>query len=144
MTIVLLAVAWLGVTASVATPVAVGQEKPAASDALDPRLKPLIGTWEGRVRFQSSKDEEGRVLVIREKDGQLEGRYGIVGKNPSRVALSVEAHEANPGVTFTTSNGHRVILQLAREDWLTGKYILGSVNRGAGSPERQIDFQRKK
>lgn len=34
---------------------AVSQEKPAASTISDPRVQPLIGTWEGRVNFAKSE-----------------------------------------------------------------------------------------
>jgi len=50
---------------------AVSQEKPAAITTIDPRVQPLIGTWEGRVKFAKSKSEESRILTITEKAGRL-------------------------------------------------------------------------
>jgi hypothetical protein len=65
----IVAVFALGLAASVATPAAVGQDKPSESGPLDPRLKPLVGTWEGRVELKMSREEQGRTLVIRERGG---------------------------------------------------------------------------
>jgi hypothetical protein len=141
---VTMAVLALGLTAWVAIPLAVGQDKPAEAGALDPKLKPLIGTWEGRVQFQSSRDEQSRILVIQERAGQLEGRYGIPGKGLERVVLSVEADTSRPKISFKTSAGHTVSLELVKEDWLSGTMVLTGGGRGGGSPNRPLELERKK
>jgi hypothetical protein len=81
---IVVATAVLGLTASATAP-AVGQDKPAESGALDPRLKQLVGTWDARVELKQSRDEQGRVLVIKERAGQLEGRFGLPGKGSRRL-----------------------------------------------------------
>jgi len=141
---VAVAVLVLGLTAWVAIPVAVSQDKPAESGALDPRLKPLIGTWEGRVQLQQSRDEQGRVLVIQERAGQLEGRYGLPGKGLERVVLSVELDGSRPKISFRNSAGNTVTMELVKEDWLSGTLVLTGGARGSSSPNRPIELERKK
>jgi hypothetical protein len=122
---------------------AVSQEKQAESNALDPRLKLLIGTWEGRVRWAASRAEEGRILVIEEKAGQLEAKYGLPGQKLGPVSLSVDASGSRLKVSFTTGAGNPVALALERDDFLTGTFTLSS-GRGTGSADRPMDLQRKK
>ena len=127
-----------------ATVPAVGQDKPADSGALDPRLKSLVGTWEGQVQLRTSREEPGRVLVIQERAGQLEGRYGVSGKGLERVALSVDVDGGRPKISFKTSAGNNVELELVKEDWLSGKMTLTGGQRGTGSPDRPFQMERKK
>ena len=82
--------------------------------------------------------------MIQEKAGQLEGRYGVSGKGLERVALSVEPGASRPRIQFTTGSGNTVSLELAREDWLSGKMTLTGGGRGGGSSERPMELQRKK
>jgi hypothetical protein len=130
--------------ASASMPAAVGQEKAAESSVLDPRLKPLIGTWEGRVRWANSRAEEGRILVIEEKAGQLQAQYGLPGQKLSPVNLSVETSGSRLKVGFTTGAGNPVALYLEKDDYLTGTFTVSGSGRGGGSPERPMDLQRKK
>jgi hypothetical protein len=123
---------------------AAAQEKPAESPALDPRLKALVGTWEGRVRWQSSRAEEGRVLVIAEKAGQLQAQYGVSGQKLFPVNLSVDTSGSRLKISFTTGAGNPVVLALEKDDYLTGTFTLSGSSRGGGSNERPIDLQRKK
>lgn len=83
------AVAAFGLAAWATVP-AIGQDKPVESGALDPRLRPLVGTWEGRVELKQSREEQGRVLVIQEKAGHLEGRFGPPDKGLERVGLATD------------------------------------------------------
>jgi hypothetical protein len=114
----IVAVFALGLAASVAAPAAVGQDKPSESGPLDPRLKPLVGTWEGRVELKMSREEQGRTLVIRERGGQLDARFGIPGKNLERVVLSTEVDGGRPKISFKNSSGNTYTLELVKEDWL--------------------------
>jgi hypothetical protein len=123
---------------------AVSQDKPAASTTIDPRVQPLIGTWEGRVKFAKSKSEESRVLTIMEKAGRLHAQYGVEGKKLEPVDLAVDAASSRLKVSFVTSAGNNVTLELAREGWLTGVFGLTGGARSGGSAERQIDFEKKK
>jgi hypothetical protein len=123
---------------------AVGQEKPAAGTAIDPRVQPLIGTWQGRVKFAKSRSEDSRVLTITERAGRLHAQYGVEGKKLEPVDLAVDPAGPRLTVRFVTSAGNNVILELAREDWLTGVFGLTGGGRGTGSAERQIDFEKKK
>jgi hypothetical protein len=123
---------------------AIGQDKPAESGALDPRLKSLVGTWEGRVELKMSRDEQGRVLVIQERAGQLEGRFGLPGKGLERVVLSSEVDGGRPKISFKNSAGNFYSLELVKDDWLTGKMTLTGGTRGSTSPDRPVQLERKK
>jgi hypothetical protein len=137
-------VAVFGLAAWAAVP-ALGQDKPAESNALEPRLKPLVGTWEGRVELKQSRDEQGRVLVIQEKAGQLEGRFGLPGKGLERIALSTDLDGGRPKVSFKLNNGNTYALELVKDDWLSGKMTLTGGQRGSGSsPDRPVQLERKK
>ena len=140
----IVAVFALGLAASVAAPAAVGQDKPSESGPLDPRLKPLVGTWEGRVELKMSREEQGRTLVIRERGGQLDARFGIPGKNLDRVVLSTEVDGGRPKISFKNSSGNTYTLELVKEDWLTGKMTLTGGTRGGSSPDRPVELERKK
>jgi hypothetical protein len=133
-----------GLAAWVAIPVAVAQDKPARGDALDPRLKPLVGTWEGRVQLKNSREEQGRVLVVRERAGQLEARFGVAGRGLERVVLSTELDGERPTISFKNRNGNLYTLELVREDWLSGKMTLSGGDRGPSSADRPIELERKK
>src|SRR5262245_52533232 len=98
-------------TGLVGSPPAVGQDNPAQSGALDPRLKSLVGTWEGRVELKTSMDEPSRVLVIQEKAGHLEGRFGIPGKGLERVVLSTEFDGSRPKISFKNKAGNTYDLE---------------------------------
>jgi hypothetical protein len=117
---------------------------PAQSDELDARLKPLVGTWEGRVRWQNSRAEEGRVLVIEEKAGQLQAQYGVTGQKLFPVNLSIDTSGSRLKVRFTTGAGNPVALMLEKDDYLTGTFTLSATGRSGGSSERPMDLQRKK
>lgn len=65
--------------------------------------------------------EQGRVLVVRERAGQLEGRFGLPGKGLEQVVLSTDL-----------------------EDWLSGKMTLTGGNRSGNSPDRPVQLERKK
>jgi hypothetical protein len=122
---------------------AASEDKLAEKTAVDPRLQPLIGTWEGRVRFAASKSDESRTLVIEDKDGQLRGRYGVTGKGLAPVDLSTAVVGSRVQVRFQTGAGNNVTLDLARDNWLTGTFVVTS-GRSGGSAERPIDLERKK
>jgi hypothetical protein len=106
------------------------------SNALDPRLKSLIGIWEGRVLRHGA-----RVLVITENEGQLVARYGIPGKNLGRVNLSTEMVGSLLTVSFVTGAGSNVELKLLEEDWLSGVFVLSG---GLEFGRRSMDLQRKR
>ena len=127
-----------------ATVPAIGQDKPAESGALDPRLKSLVGTWEGRVELKMSREEQGRVLVIQERAGQLEGRFGLPGKGLERVVLSTDLDGGRPKISFKNNAGNLYSLELVKDDWLTGKMTLTGGTRGASSPDRPVQLERKK
>ena len=129
---------WAGI------PLAVGQDKPAGSGAPDPRLKSLVGTWEGRVELKTSMEEPSRVLVIREKAGQLEGRWGIPGKGLERVVLSTELDGSRPKISFKNKAGNTYALELVKEDWLSGKMVLTGGGRGTSATDRPVQLERKK
>jgi hypothetical protein len=129
---------WAGVSP------AVSQEKPAESRAVDPRFQPLIGTWEGGIKFAKSKSDESRTLVVEEKGGQLLGHYGIPGKKLEPVVLTAEAVGSRIKVSFRTSAGNNINLELARDNWLTGVFSVSGSGRSGGSPDRQMDLERKK
>ena len=127
-----------------ATVPAIGQDKPAEGGGLDPRLKSLVGTWEGRVELKMSRDEQSRVLVIQERGGQLEGRFGVPGKGLERVVLSSEVDGGRPKISFKNNAGNLYSLELVKDDWLTGKMTLTGGTRGASSPDRAVQLERKK
>src|SRR5688500_13848606 len=79
---------------------AVSQEKPATSTTIDPRVQPLIGTWEGRVKFAKSRSEESRILTITEKAGRLHAQYGVESKKLEPVDLAVDAAGSRLKVSF--------------------------------------------
>jgi len=126
------------------SPLAVGQDKPAQSGALDPRLKSLVGTWEGRLELKTSMEEPSRVLVIQEKAGHLEGRFGIPGKGLERVILSTEFDGSRPKISFKNKAGNSYTLELVKEDWLSGKMVLTGGNRGTSTTDRPVQLERKK
>jgi hypothetical protein len=127
-----------------ATVPAIGQDKPAESGALDPRLKSLVGTWEGQVQLRESRSEQGRVLVIQERSGQLEGRFGVSGKGLERVVLATEVDGGRPKISFKVSSGNTYSLELVKDGWLSGKMTLTGGNRGGSSPDRPVELERKK
>jgi hypothetical protein len=127
------AVAALGLAAWATVP-AIGQDKPVESGVLDPRLRPLVGTWEGRVELKQSREEQGRVLVIQEKAGHLEGRFGPPDKGLERVGLATDLDGGRPKVSF----------KLVKGDWLSGKMTLTGGSRGSTSPDRPVSLERKK
>ena len=137
------AMAVFGLTVWATIP-AVGQNKPAEIGALDPRLKSLVGTWEGQVQLRTSREEQGRVLVIQERAGQLEGRFGVAGKGLERVALSVDVDGGHPKLSFKNSSGNTVELELVKENWLSGKMVLTGGSRSGNSPDRPLQMERKK
>ena len=96
------------------------------------------------MQFRNSRDDESRVLIIREKAGQLEGRYGVPDKELERVVLSVEVDGSRPKVSFKNKGGNSVSLELLKEDWLSGTMVLTGGGRGAGSANRPMEMQRKK
>jgi hypothetical protein len=116
----------------------------AESNDLDPRLKPLVGTWEGRVRWQNSRAEEGRVLLIVEKAGQLQAQYGVTGQKLFPVNLSIDTSGSRLKLSFTTGAGNPVALMLEKDDYLIGTFTLSATGRSGGSNERPIDLQKKK
>src|SRR4030095_1807343 len=118
-----------------ATVPAIGQDKPVESGALDPRLRPLVGTWEGRVELKQSREEQGRVLVIQEKAGHLEGRFGPPDKGLERVGLATD---------LDGENGNTYALELVKDDWLSGKMTLTGGSRGSTSPDRPGSLEGKK
>ena len=118
-----------------------GPQPLVGSNALDPRLKPLIGIWEGRVLLQFSRSNEARVLVITENAEQMVARYGIPGRNLGRVNLSTEMVGSLLTVRFVTSAGSRVELRLLEEDWLSGELVESS---GIGFGTRSMNLQRKR
>jgi hypothetical protein len=92
-----------------------------------------------------SREEQGRTLVIRERGGQLDARFGIPGKNLERVVLSTEVDGGRPKISFKNSSGNAYTLELVKEDWLTGKMTLTGGTRGSGSsPDRPVELERKK
>jgi hypothetical protein len=115
----------------------------AKSNDLDSRLKPLVGTWEGRVRWQNSRAEEGRVLLIEEKAGQLQAQYGVTGQKLFPVNLSIDTSGSRLKVSFTSGAGNPVALMLETDDYLTGTFTL-SAGRSGGSNARPIDLLKKK
>lgn len=137
------AVAVFGLAAWATAP-AIGQDKPAASGALDPCLKSLVGTWEGRVELKTSMEEPGRVLVVRERAGQLEGRFGIPGKGLERVVLSTDFDGGRPKISFKNKAGNTYTLELVKEDWLSGKMVLSGGGRGTSVTDRPVQLERKK
>ena len=137
------AVAVFGLAVGATVP-AVGQDKPAESGALDPRLKPLVGTWEGRVELKQSREEQGRILVIQEKAGHLEGRFGPPDKGLERVGLATDLDGGRPNVSFKVKSGNTYVLELVKDDWLSGKMTLTGGSRGSTSPDRPVSLERKK
>jgi hypothetical protein len=140
---VVVTVAMFGL-ATWATVPALGQDKPAQSGALDPRLKPLVGTWEGRVEFRQSRVEQRRMLVIKEKAGQLEGRFGIPGKGLEQVVLAAALDTGRPQISFKVSSGNTFALELLKDDWLSGKMTLTGGSRGASMTDLPVQLERKK
>ena len=136
------AVAVFGLTARATLP-AIGQDKPVESGALDPRLRPLVGTWEGRVELKQSRDEQGRVLVIQEKAGHLEGIFGPPDKGLERVVLATDLDGGRPKVSFKLKNGNTYTLELVKDDWLSGMILTGG-RRGTSATDRPIQLERKK
>jgi hypothetical protein len=121
----------------------------AESNDLDPRLKPLVGTWEGRVRWQNSRAEEGRVLLIVEKAGQLQAQYGVTGQKLFPVNLSIDTSGSRLKLSFTTGAGNPVALMLEKDDYLIGTvHPLGHrskrrLQRAADrSPEEEVIAKR--
>lgn len=85
------------------------------------------------------------MLVIQEKAGQLEGRFGLPGKGLERIALSTDLDGGRPKVSFKLNNGNTYTLELAKDDWLSGKMTLTGGQRGSGSsPDRPVQLERKK
>lgn len=140
---IVVAVAVFGLAAWATVP-AIGQDKPVESGALDPRLRPLVGTWEGRVELKQSREEQERVLVIQEKAGHLEGRFGPPDKGLERVGLATDLDGGRPKVTFKLKNGNTYVLELVKDDWLSGKMTLTGGSRGSTSPDRPVSLERKK
>src|SRR5258705_117510 len=91
-----------------------------------------------RVRGRTSRNEEGRTLIIQEDGGKIEAYYGITGKGLGVVAVTVEAGASNITVSFKSGAGNTVILSLHNENWLSGALV-----RPAGYSE-PMDLQRKK
>jgi hypothetical protein len=85
-----------------------------------------------------------RILTITEEAGRLHAQYGVGGKKLEPVDLAVDAAGSRLKVSFVTSAGNNVTLELARDGWLTGVFGLTGGGRGPGSAERQIDFEKKK
>jgi hypothetical protein len=129
---IVVAVAAFGLAAWATVP-AIGQDKPVESGALDPRLRPLVGTWEGRVELKQSREEQERVLVIQEKAGHLEGRFGPPDKGLERVGLATDLDGGRPKVSF----------KLVKDDWLSGKMILTGGGRGTSATDRPVQLERK-
>jgi hypothetical protein len=133
----------LGLTAWVVVPSAVGQEESVERKVLDPRFQPLVGTWEGRVQFRSSETrDKDRVLVIEERAGELEAKYGTPGKRLTRVALSVEVIQSTIRVSFRTGGGSNITLSLVKDDRLSGVFVISF--HGPGLRERSMELQRKR
>ena len=96
------------------------------------------------MELKTSMEEPSRVLVIQEKAGHLEGRFGIPGKGLERVVLSTEFDGSRPKISFKNKAGNTYALELVKEDWLSGKMILTGGGRGTSATDRPIQLERKK
>ena len=102
----------LGLAASGRDSVVVGQDKPAETGALDPRLKPLVGTWEGRVELKHLAKSKAACSSCRERAGRARGRFGLParGLDPGRSsdrprwrALPRSASRTTPAIPIASS-----------------------------------------
>src|SRR5256885_4850395 len=110
--------------------IVIGQETPPPMTILDPRFRPLIGTWEGRL------PNVEHMLMISETAGQLDAIHGQPGRKLRPVNLSVDLVESRVRLRVQTISGNDVTLYLIRDDWLSGVFTI-SAGRTPGSPERK-------
>ncbi|MBI4609695.1 MAG: hypothetical protein HY726_11885 [Candidatus Rokubacteria bacterium] len=121
------------------------QERLEASKAADPRVEALVGTWEGEIKGRGTREKTDRTLIIIERDGQLEAKYGTTGESSRPVNIAVEFPEGGQAkITFTTSAGSTVTLFLVKADWLSGTLVRarGGTRRSVGVPMQLLRTQK--
>ena len=61
-----------------------------------------------------------------------------------RVGLATDLDGGRPKVTFKLKNGNTYVLELVKDDWLSGKMTLTGGSRSSTSPDRPVSLERKK
>ena len=107
--------------------------------AQTPPAQALIGKWEGQIRFQSSRANPGRTLIIEsvgsgEGTVPVRGRYGVTGQNLGRMQGTLEIADGRPRLRFTTGANSTVVLELQGDKDLVGTIGLS----GEGDREMRL------
>lgn len=102
------------------------------------QIQKLIGEWKGTVTPGDTWFDPNRTLIITERDGRLEAKYGVTGKTLRPIDLSVEFLDGDSVVIrFRTAAGATATLSLIREGWLSG------VLKGTGLNEMPMQLLKK-
>jgi len=110
---------------------------------LDPRLKPLVGLWEGRE--QSYGGYKYDMLFVRDFGGRLQAYFGRPGGCLALVTLTIETGGSSLRVSFTGRAGNTANLLLVEEGWLSGTMFISGTREGSGSEirHRPMNLRRR-
>lgn len=101
----------------------------------------LVGKWEGNVRFESSRTNPARTLII-ESVGEgagavpVKGKYGTTGQNLGRINGTLETSGGQTRLRFTTGANSNVVLELQGDKDLAGTIVL------TGGSERDMRLKK--